>query len=112
MLRFVKGTLRWLSTYRDAQAPKRITGLRCRDIGFTRTLQGKNQADQFPGGMRDGDIVMLAFGPFPGKVSSKGTVLDADVLSGVEEGIAKVTGAPFLHVGIGIVQFAGLIGRR
>ena len=106
MLRFVKGTLRWLSTYRDAQAPKRITGLRCRDIGFTRTLQGKNQADQFPGGMRDGDIVMLAFGPFPGKVSSKGTVPDADVLCSIVECVTKVAGAALFHMSIGVVQLA------
>ena len=37
----------------------------------------------------------------------------ADILCGIVERIAKVTGAAFFHVRIGVVQFAGLVsGRR
>ena len=37
----------------------------------------------------------------------------ADILCGIVECIAKITGAAFFHVRIGVVQFAGLVsGRR
>ena len=36
----------------------------------------------------------------------------ADVLCGVIERIAKVTGAAFLHVRIGVIQFARLVSGR
>ena len=102
----VKGTLRRLRRYRIAQAPKRITELRRRVVRFTGTLQGKDEAHQFLGGVGDGDIVMLAFSPLFCQISGEGSIPMADVLCGVIERIAKVTGAAFLHVCIGVVQLA------
>ena len=91
MLRFVKGALRRLSTKQDAQAPKRIAGLRCWDIWFAGSLQGKNQANQFLSGVRDSDVVMLAFGAFFSKVNCKGIIPLADILCSIEERVTKIT---------------------
>lgn len=102
MLRIVKGTLRRLRRYRIAQAPKRITELRRRTVRLTGTLQGKDEAHQFLGGVGDGDIVMLAFSPLFCQISGEGSIPMADVLCGVVERVAKVTGAAFLHVRIGV----------
>lgn len=108
----VKGTLRRLRRYRITQAPKRITELRRRVVRLTGALQGKDEAHQFLGGVGDGDIVMLAFRPLFRQISGEGSIPMADVLCGVVERIAKVTGATFLHVRIGVVQFARLVSGR
>ena len=106
MLRFVKGALRRLSTKQDAQAPKRIAGLRCWDIWFAGSLQGKNQANQFLGSMRDSDVVVFALRALFSEVSSKGTIPMANVPCGIEESIAKVTGTPLFNMSIGVIQLA------
>ena len=112
MLRIVKGTLRRLRRYRIAQAPKRITELRRRVVRLTGALQGKDEAHQFLGGVGDGDIVMLAFSPLFCQISGEGSIPMADVLCGVVERVAKVTGAAFLHVRIGVIQLARLVSGR
>ena len=106
MLRFVKGTLRRLSGNRNAQAPKRIARLRCGDIWLTRSLQSKDQANQFLGSMRDSDVVVFALRALFSEVSSKGTIPMANVPCGIEEGIAKVTRTSLFHVSISVIQLA------
>ena len=108
----VKGTLRRLRRYRIAQAPKRITELRRRVVRLTGTLQGKDEAHQFLGGVGDGDIVMLAFSPLFCQISGEGGIPMADVFCGVVERVAKVTGAAFLHACIGVIQLARLVSGR
>ena len=90
MLRFVKGTLRRLSAYRNAQAPKRIAGLRCWDIWLAGSLQGKNQANQFLSGVRDSDIVMLALSSLLGKIGGEGRFPNTNVFGSVEKGVSQV----------------------
>ena len=91
MLRFVKGALRRLSTKQDAQAPKRIAELRCWDIWLAGSLQGKNQANQFLSGVRDSDVVMLAFGAFLSEESREGAIPMANIPCGIEECVTKIT---------------------
>ncbi len=112
MLRFVKGTLRRLSTIRDAQAPKRIAELRCRDIWLTGSLQGEYQANQLLFGVREGDIVMLTFSPFLGEIGGESVVPKADISGGVIESVSKIAGTAFFHVSVSVNQFAGLVGGR
>ena len=106
MLRFVKGTLRRLSAYRNAQAPKRIAGLRCWDVWFAGSLQGKNQANEFLGSMRDSDVVVFALRALFSEVISKGIIPMANVPCGIEESVTKVTRTPLFHVSISVVQLA------
>lgn len=54
---------------------------------------------------------MLTLGSFLGQVCGKGGVPEADVFSGVIEGVAKITGASFLHVGIAVFELPGLVSR-
>ena len=112
MLRFAKGTLRRLSANIKARAPKRIAGLRRRAVRLTGALQSKDQANQFLGCVRDGDVIVFALSTLLGEVSGERTVPDADVLSSIEECVTKIPRAALLHMSIGVVQFAGLIGRR
>lgn len=49
---------------------------------------------------------MLALSPLLGKIGSKSRIPVADELRGVENGIAQVSRAPFLHVGIAICIMA------
>ena len=106
MLRFAKGTLRRLSASMKAQAPKRIAGLRRRAVRLSGALQSKDQANQFPCSVRNSDVVVFTFIPLFSEISGERTVPDADVLCGVEEGIAKVTGAALFHMSISVVQLA------
>ena len=62
--------------------------------------------------MGNGDIVVLTFCPLLSKIGGEGCIPVADVLSGIEKCVAEATGTAFLHMGIGIVQLAGLVSRR
>ena len=57
-------------------------------ICFARGLQGKDQAHELLGGVRDGDIVVLALSSLLGKVSREGWIPNADVFCGIEKGVA------------------------
>lgn len=61
--------------------------------------------------MRNGDVVVFSFRPLLGKIGSESVIPDADVLGSIEKSIAKITGTTLLHMGVGIVQLAGLVGR-
>ena len=106
MLRFVKGALRRLSTKRDAQAPKRITGLRRRGIWLTGSLQGEDQTDKFLGSVGDSDVVVFPLSAFLCEIGSEGVIPDADVLCSIVECVTKVTGTALFHMSIGVVQLA------
>lgn len=73
-------------------------------------LQSVDEAHQFLGGMGYGHIVMLALSSLLGKICSKAGISKADVLGGVEDGIAQVSGPSFFHVGIAVVELPGLVG--
>ena len=58
--------------------------------------------------MGDCNIVMLALGSLPGQICRKGWIVDADIFGCVENGIAQISGASFLHVGIAVCTRAAL----
>ena len=49
-----------------------------------------------------GNIIVLTLGTLLGKVGGKGWIVDTDIFGGVENGVAQVSGASFLHVGIAV----------
>ena len=59
--------------------------------------------------MRDGNVVMLAFGTLLGQICSEGGIPVTDELLGVEECIAEISGTALLHVRIDISQLTGLV---
>lgn len=61
--------------------------------------------------MRNGDVVVLALGPFLGKISGKISVPVADILGRIEKCIAQVPGTALFHVRIAIFKLAGLVSR-
>ena len=63
MLRFVKGTLRRLLGYSRKKEfrLRREQQSGGRAIRFSRLHERENQADEFLGGMGDGNIIMLTF---------------------------------------------------
>ena len=76
-------------------------------------MQGVNNPHEFLGSVGDGNIVVLSFGSLLGQVSGKGRIPETDVFRGIEEGVAKVAGAAFLHVrvGAGKGQLSRFVGR-
>lgn len=77
-------------------------GLSGRSIWLPGLLHGVDQANELFGGVGYGNIIMLAFSSLLSKVCGKGRIPIANKLRGVENGIAQVSRAPFLHVGIAI----------
>ena len=61
--------------------------------------------------MGQGNIVMLSFGTFLGKVFSKDRIPVADVLGCVVKGMSQVARATFFHVSIAVCEFSGLVCR-
>ena len=49
-----------------------------------------------------GNIIMLALSPLFGKIGGKGWIPISDILRSIEDGIAKISGTPFFHVGVAI----------
>ena len=49
-----------------------------------------------------GNVIMFAFSPLFGKISGKRWIPIADILRSIEDGIAKISGTPFFHVGVAI----------
>ena len=47
------------------------------------------------------NIVVLAFGPFFSEISGKGGIPQADILGGIKNGVAQVSGASFTSLGNG-----------
>ena len=81
-----------------------------RQVSLPGFLESEDQANKFLGGMGNSNVVVFTFCPFLGKIGSESMIPDADVLGGIEKGIAEVTGTALLHVWIGIVQLTGLVG--
>lgn len=69
-------------------------------------FQGVYKPYKFLRGMRDGDIVVFAFGALLGKIGCKGWVSMANKFSSVEERIPQTSRAPFLHVRVGGCQLS------
>ena len=65
--------------------------LRCQSVRFSGFLQSKDEPYQLLGSMRDGDIVMLALGPFLGEVGGKGWIPAANILCSIKYGIPQVS---------------------
>ncbi len=53
--------------------------------------------------------VMFALSALLGEISSKSRIPMADILRRVENGIAQIPGATFLHVGIAVGKLSRLI---
>ena len=81
-------------------------------VRLPRLLHSVDEPHQLLLGMGQGHIVMLAFSTFLGEVGGKGRVPAADVLRGVVDGIAQVSGSTLLHMGIAVVELPRLVGRR
>lgn len=60
--------------------------------------------------MGNGNIVVLALGSLLSEIGGKGCIPNADELGGVEDGIAQVSGASLLHMGIAVCELPGLVG--
>ena len=92
-----------IAEQRSEQAP---TGYReeVRRIRYKafQIFDGKYQPNQLFGGMENGNVVMLGLRPFLGEIGSKGRVPETDILGCVVEGVAQVSRATLLHVGITI----------
>ena len=82
----------------------------CRSVWLLCFLHGVDQPDELLGSMGYGNVIVLTFSPLLGKVGGKGWIMDTDILGGVENGIAQVSGASFLHVGIAVGQLPRLVG--
>ena len=89
MLRFVKGSLRqlscswiWLRLWRKSGSCK---------ICFSRLLQSVDQPHEFLCGMRQGNIIVLTFSTFFGKVFGKDRIPMTNVLGCVVKGISQIT---------------------
>src|SRR5574344_170894 len=102
MLRFVKGSLRqlsgswiWLRLWRKSGSCK---------ICFSRLLQSVDQPHEFLCGMGQGNIVMLSFGTFLGKVFSKDRIPMTDILGCVVKGISQITRTTLLHVSVTVCK--------
>ena len=80
-----------------------------RTVRLSGFLQGINEPYQLLGGMRNGDVVVLALCPFSGEINSKVLIPMANVLGGVEESEPQVSGAALFHVGIAISKLPGLV---
>ena len=61
--------------------------------------------------MRDGNIVVFTLRSLLGEICGKGGIPQADIFGGIEDGVAQVSGASFLHMGIAVFELAGLVGR-
>ena len=72
-------------------------------------LHGVDQPHKLLGCVGDRYIVVLALGSLFGEVCGKSRIPDADVLGGVENGIAKVSGTSFLHEGVTVGKMARLV---
>ena len=72
-----------------------------------------NNAHEFFNYMRNGDVVVFTFGTLLMQIIGKCFVPITNIDSGIVKCVAQITGTPFLHVGISVVKFAGLVsGRR
>ena len=109
MLRFVKGSLRQLSCSWTQLRLRRKSS--SRKIRFSRLLQGIDQPHEFLRGMGQGNIVVLSFSTFLGKIFSKDGIPVADVLGCVVEGISQITRTTLLHVSVTVCKFSGLVCR-
>ena len=65
-------------------------------------LHGVDQPDELLGSVGYGNIIVLTLGTLLGKVGGKGWIVDTDIFGGVENGVAQVSGASLLHVGIAV----------
>lgn len=61
--------------------------------------------------MGESHIVVLAFSHLFGKVGSESRIPVADIFGGIVEGVAQVSGATLLHMGIAVVELPGLVSR-
>ena len=61
--------------------------------------------------MGQGNIVMLSFGTFLGKVFSKDRIPIADVLGRIVKGISQISRTTLLHVSVTVCKFSGLVCR-
>ena len=64
--------------------------------------------------MRDSNIVMLSLSSFLGKVGSERGLPMTDIFGGIEEGIAQIARATFLHVSVsaGCFELARFVDGR
>ena len=110
MLRFVKSSLRRLLEHlrTGAQAPKG-TASGGRAVRFAGLLEGTDHTDQLFGSVGNGDIVMFTLRNLLSEISSKCWIPLADELGCIEEGIPQIPRPSLFHMGISILQFAGLI---
>ena len=89
MLRFVKGSLRQLScSWISLRLWRKSSS---RKIRFSRLLQGIDQPHEFLHGMGQGNIIVLTFSTFFGKVFSKDRIPMTNVLGCVVKGISQIT---------------------
>ena len=75
-------------------------------IGFASQLHAVDGAHQLLCGVRDGNVVMLAFTHLFSKVRGKPLIPLADKLRCVKQCVAKVSGAAFFHVGMAGLQLS------
>ena len=82
--------------------------------GLPRPLQSEDETHQLFGRVGDSHVIMLALSSLFSQVGGKGRFPEADILCGVEKGIAQIAGAAFLHVGISAIhgELSGLVCRR
>ena len=66
-------------------------------------FHSEDETNQLLGSVGDGDIVMLALSSLFSEICGEGRFPQADILSGIEDGIAQIVRAAFLHVGISAV---------
>ena len=55
---------------------------------------------------------MLSFGTLFLKICIEGFIPVADILCCIVKGISEISGAPFFHVGMTVIQLSGLVCRR
>lgn len=73
--------------------------LTCMLLGL---FHGVDQPDEFFCDMGYDDIVILTLSPLLGQVGNKSRIQIARKLSCIKDGIARVSGTSFLHVGIAV----------
>ena len=77
-----------------------VRELSCQTVRLPRFLQCKNEPHQFLGSVRDGNIVVLALGPFLGEIGGEGWIPMTDKLGSVKERVSQVSGSTLFHVGV------------
>ena len=103
----------WQAERRWRRSAKRFwEWLRRWPVWLLRLLHGVDQPNKLLGSVRYGNIVMLALSPFPGKVCGESWIPITDKLRSIENGIAQVSGASFLHVGTAVGKLPRLVGGR